>query len=174
MSMNFLELAENRYSVRNFRDQPIEQEKLDQILRAGMLAPTACNRQPLRILVLTGEEDVKKLRRCTECHFNAPAAMLICYDRNECWVRNYDGKNSGVVDASIAATHMMLEAAEIGIGTTWVMHFIPEAVRCEFEIPEQIEPVALLVMGIPAADSKPSPLHAKSRPVEELVIYHKF
>lgn len=172
MGMDFLELAEKRYSVRKFEDRPVDPEQIDKILQAGHLAPTACNRQPQRILVVNSEEAVKKLRKCTECHFNAPAAMLVCYDKSECWVRNRDGKNSGEIDASIVATHMMLEAAELGIGTTWVMNFIPEAVRCEFELPDNIEPVALLVMGYPAEDVKPSPMHAKSRPAEELVVYN--
>lgn len=174
MRMDFLELAEKRYSVRKFEDRPVDPEQIDKILRAGQLAPTACNCQPQRILVVNSGEAVKKLRKCTGCHFNAPVAMLVCYDKSECWVRNRDGKNSGEIDASIVATHMMLEAAELGIGTTWVMAFIPEAVKCEFELPDNIEPVALLVMGYPAEDVKPSPMHAKSRPAEELVVYNKF
>lgn len=90
-----------------------------------------------------------KLRKCTECHFGAPAAILICYDKNECWQRKYDGKISGDIDASIVTTHMMLEATVLGVGTTWVMNFIPEAVREEFAIPTNIELVALLfIVGI--------------------------
>ena len=100
--------------------------------------------------------------------------MLICYNKNECWTRKYDGKTCGVADACIVTTHMMLEAEELGIGTTWVMHFDPEAMRCEFEIPDNIEPVALLVMGYPAEDAEPSPLHTEFRPMEELVVYDKF
>ncbi|MCM1334622.1 MAG: nitroreductase family protein [Bacteroides sp.] len=172
--MDFMKLAADRYSVRSFSDRPVEREKLDRIIRAGMIAPTACNRQPQRILVIEGDEDIEKLRRCTECHFNAPAAMLICYNRDECWIRDYDKKSSGEIDASIVATHMMLEAAALGVGTTWVMHFIPEAVRCEFELPANIEPIALLIMGLPARDSEPSPLHERSKPLGELVAYHKF
>lgn len=171
---NFLKLAERRYSVRKFINKPLEQDKIDKILQAAMLAPTGCNYQPQRILVINSEESVKKMKMCTKCHFDAPAAMLVCYNKNECWTRKYDGKTSGVSDACIVATHIMLEAEELGIGTTWVMHFIPEAVRCEFEIPDNIEPVALLVMGYPAEDAEPSPLHTQFRPMEELVVYDKF
>ncbi|MDE5860511.1 MAG: nitroreductase family protein [Oscillospiraceae bacterium] len=174
MNEDFLKLAEKRYSVRKFTDKPLEQSKIDKILQAGMLAPTACNNQPQRILVINSEDGIKKLRKCTECHFNAPAAMLVCYNKKECWIRGYDEKSSGDTDASIVAVHMMLEAEALGIGTTWVMHFIPEAVRCEFKIPDDIEPVALLVMGYPASDSVPSPLHTKYRPTEELVVYNTF
>lgn len=169
--MDFLTLAEERYSVRAFQDRPVEREQLEKILRAGQLAPTACNNQPQRVLAVDSKEGLERLRRCTECHFNAPAALLVCYDKDECWVRSYDGRPSGEVDASIVATHMMLEAAALGIGSTWVMHFIPEAVRCEFELPDRVEPVALLVMGYPAPDAAPSPRHAASRPLEELVRY---
>lgn len=170
----FLDLAAERYSVRKFESRPVEPEALDQILQAGYLAPTACNRQPQKILVLQTEESMEKLRKCTKCHFGAPAALLVCCDRNECWEREYDGRSSGEIDASIVATHMMLEAASLGVGTTWVMYFIPEAVREEFQIPEHIEPVALLVMGYPAPDAKPFPGHSQFRPLEETVAYEHF
>lgn len=172
--MDFLELAGARYSVRSFADKPVEQNVIDKLLQAALLAPTACNRQPQRILVINDGEGIQKFRKCTECHFNAPAAMLVCYDKNECWVRGYDGKNSGDIDASIVATHIMLAAADMGLGTTWVMHFIPEAVRCEFALPDNIEPTALLVMGYPAEDAGPSPLHTKSKSAQNIVFYNKF
>lgn len=170
----FLELAKKRYSVREFMDKPVAQADIDSILQAGHLAPTACNRQPQRILVVNSDEGIGKLRRCTGSHFNAPAAMIVCYDKEECWVRDYDGKSSGDIDASIVATHMMLAAAELGVGTTWVMHFIPEAVKCEFELPDTVEPVAILVMGYPAKEAEPSPMHGEYRTAEELVVYNKF
>lgn len=167
-------MAKERYSVRKFANRPVEREQIEKILRAGHLAPTACNNQPQRVLVIDSEKGIRKLRMCTGSHFNAPAALLVCYEKSECWVREYDGKDSGDIDASIVATHMMLEAASLGIGTTWVMHFIPEAVRCEFALPDTVEPVALLVMGYPAEDATPSPLHEKFRPQEELVVYNRF
>ena len=172
--MDFLELAERRCSIRKFLDRPVEQSLLDKILQAGHLAPTACNRQPQRILVVNSEDGMERLRRCTECHYDAPAALLVCCDTSESWVRSYDGKSSGDIDAGIVTTHMMLEAAALGIGTTWIMHFIPEAVRCEFKLPEEVEPVAILVMGYPAPDATPSPMHMKRRPEGELVAYNTF
>lgn len=171
---DFMKLAEERYSVRKFRPEPVAEETLGQILRAGWLAPTACNRQPQRILVINSGESREKLYKCTSCHFHAPTALLVCYDRDECWKREYDGKLSGEVDAGIVTTHMMLEAAALGVGTTWVMHFIPEAVREEFRVPENLEPVALLVMGYPAPDAAPSPGHTQFRPMEELVAREQF
>lgn len=171
---NFLALAAQRYSVRSFDPRPIEDESLQKILKAGHLAPTACNRQPQRILVMNNPDDMQKLRRCTECHFGAPAALLVCYSRDESWIRGYDAKSSGDIDASIVATHMILEAASLGIGSTWVMYFDPQAIREEFSIPRAIKPVALLMMGYPAADAKPYPGHTQFRPQEEIVTYHHF
>ena len=172
--MDFLQLAAERYSVRKFTSRPIQPETLEQILKAGHLAPTACNRQPQRVLVIQGPEAVEKLKACTRCHFDAPAALLVCYDRNECWKREFDGKESGEVDASIVATHMMLAAASLGVGTTWVMYFDPQAVREAYRIPDRLEPVALLVMGYPAPDAEPFPGHTEFRPPEELVVWDEF
>ena len=172
--MNFLELATNRYSVRKFKSEPLQEKDLSSILQAGHIAPTGCNNQPQRILVINSTEGLEKLKKCTKCHFNAPAAMLVCYNKNECWVRKYDGKNCGVSDACIVTTHMMLQAAVIGVGSTWVMHFDPAAMCKEFNIPEYIEPVALLTLGYPAEDAEPLDLHFKTRPIEETVVYNTF
>ncbi|HKL99507.1 MAG TPA: nitroreductase family protein [Mobilitalea sp.] len=172
--MDFLKLVADRYSVRQFTGEVIEQDIINKILKAGHLAPTACNCQPQRILVINSTEGISKLRKCTVCHFNAPMAMLICYDINECWRREYDGKSSGDIDASIVTTHMMLEASALGVGSTWVMHFIPEAVREEFALPDNIEPVALLMMGYPSEDAKPFPGHTKFKPLEDMVAYNEF
>ena len=172
--MDFLKLAADRYSVRKFTNTHLEQEVIDKILKAGHLAPTGCNYQPQRILVINNDEALAKLKDCTRCHFDAPCAMLICYNKDECWTRPYDGAQCGIVDASIVTTHMMLEATELGIGSTWVMHFDPVAMREEFSIPENIEPVALLVMGYPAPDAAPMDLHSTFRPLEEVVCYDSF
>ena len=173
-NIDFLELAAERYSVRKFTDQVIEQDIIDKILKAGHLAPTACNIQPQRILVINSEEAITKLKNCTRCHFDTSTAMLICYDKNECWQRKYDGKTSGDIDASIVTTHMMLEAYTLGVGTTWVMHFNPEAMKEEFAIPDNFEPVALLAMGYPAESAEPYPGHSEFKPLEEMVWYNQF
>lgn len=172
--MDFLKLAAERYSVRKFKDIPVEQESIDKILKAGHIAPTGCNYQPQRILVINNEEALTKLKDCTRCHFDAPCAMLVCYNKEECWTRPYDGNQSGIVDASIVTTHMMLEAWELGVGSTWVMHFNPFKMREAFEIPENIKPVALLVIGYPADDAQPNERHTQFRPLEETVSYNEF
>lgn len=172
--MDFLTLAADRYSVRKFENKHLEKEIIDKILSAGHVAPTGCNYQPQRILVINTDESIEKLKKCTKCHFNAPTAMLICYNKDESWVRKYDGALSAPVDASIVTTHMMLMAHSIGVGSTWVMHFDPFAMREEFNIPQNYEPTALLVMGYSADDAEPLNLHSEFRPIEEVVSYEKF
>ena len=171
--MDFLKLAEERYSVRSFTEKAVTQDDLDKILKAGYVAPTACNLQPQRILVINSQEAIAKLKKCTKCHFNASTALLVCYSKEACWKRRYDGANSGEIDASIVTTHMMLEAAAIGVGTTWVMHFDPAAMREAFAVPEDLEMTALLVMGYPAEDAAPIAMHSEFKPMEELVKYNE-
>jgi len=172
--MEFLKLASDRYSVRKFINKHLDQEVIDKILQAGHVAPTGCNYQPHRILVLNTDESVDKLKKCTCSHFDAPTAMLVCYNKEECWTRRYDGKTCGVSDACIVTTHLMLQATELGVGTTWVMSFDPAAMREEYNIPDNIEPVALLVMGYPAEDAEPAKMHLEFRPIDETVVYDKF
>lgn len=169
--MEFLKLAEERYSVRKFSQEPVTGDDIDKILKAGHVAPTACNYQPQRIMVINSPEGLEKLKDCTRCHFDCTCAMLVCYNSDECWVRKYDGENSGFVDASIVTTHMMMEATELGIGSTWVMHFNPEKMIETFNLPKNIIPVALLVMGHPAPDAAPIDMHSKVRDINEIVSY---
>lgn len=169
--MDFQNLAAARYSVRKFDERPVAKEHLDLILRAGQLAPTACNKQPWHALVVASEAGLAKLRMVTGSHFHCTAAIIVCQNTEECWVRGYDGHPAGEVDASIVATHMMLQAADIGVGSTWVMHFIPEACRVEFEIPAHLEPVAILVLGYPAEDAQPAPGHAATKDIAELTTW---
>ncbi len=172
--MDFERVISERYSVRSFKQEHLPQIVIDKILEAGHKAPTGCNYQPQRILVLNTDESIANLKNCTKCHFNAPTAMLICHNKEESWTRKYDGALSSPIDAAIVATHMMLAAQNEGIGTCWVMHFDPAAMREVFNIPQNVEPTALLVMGYPSEDAKPLELHFQSRPMEETVIYEKF
>lgn len=171
MNFDFLELIKNRYSVRKFLDQPVKEEHVQRILEAGMVAPTAKNLQPQKIFVLQSREALTKLANCTDCHFNAPLAMLVCCDHNESWKRDSDGADSGQIDAAIVNTHMMLAAADVGVGSTWVMWFDAAAARNEFDLPDYLEPVAFLVMGYPAENAHPSRMHAQSKAMEEIVTY---
>ena len=172
--MEFEKLISDRYSVRSFKNEHLPQTVIDKIIKAGHKAPTGCNYQPQRILVLNSDEAIAKLKNCTKCHFNAPTAMLVCYDKADSWVRKYDGALSAPVDAAIVTTHMMLMAHSLGVGSCWVMHFDPAAMRETFHIPESVIPEALLVMGYPAKDAAPLELHTATRPLDEVVCYDKF
>lgn len=167
--MDLMNLLKERYSVRNFSDKKVEKEKINAILDAGRLAPTAVNFQPQRILVLESEQSLANLKECTRYHFEAPLAFLICYDNTVSWKRAYDNKDMGEVDASIVATQMMLEITNLGLGTTWVGHFDPDAVIEKFELPENIIPVALFPIGYPANDSAPNPRHNERLEIAETV-----
>ena len=79
--MDFLELAETRYSVRKFSPHPVEREKLEAILRAGQVSPTACNNQPQRVLVAQSPEALERVRRCSVHHFGETLALLVCFAR---------------------------------------------------------------------------------------------
>ena len=116
--MTFLELAESRFSVRRFEKTAVEQEKIDAILRAAQLAPTAKNLQPQKIYVLKSEEAIKKINEVTSRAYQAPLVFVVCYDKNIAWTNPLDNNaSSGEMDATIVGTHMMLEAAEQGLGS---------------------------------------------------------
>ena len=168
---NFTQLIESRYSVRKFTDEPGKDKDLEIILHAGHVAPTGCNNQPHRIYVIKSGEALEKLKECTRCHFDSKTVLLVTYKKDECWYRPYDKEPSGMVDASIVTTHMMLAAWEIGVGSCWVMHFKPAKIHELLNISEDEIPVALLPMGYPAKDSAPMDLHSKFRDMNELVKY---
>lgn len=168
---NFLKLATERYSVRSYKGTPVEQDKIDTLLEAARVAPTACNNQPWRIKILTDADDLAFIDRITPYRFGAPLVFMIAYDSAASWKNPLcEGVDSGYVDASIAITHMMLQAADLGLGTLWVGYF-DIADFCEhFKLPETIVPVALLPVGYPADDVKPNPLHDKSLDIGQLII----
>jgi nitroreductase len=167
--MDFNTLTTLRYSVRKFADRPVEQEKLDLLFEAARNAPTAANRQPQRIFLVTRPEGLEKIDRCTRCRFGAPGVFLICYDRTQCWVRPFDGQDSGFVDASIVTTHLMYQAVDLGLGTTWVMFFDPAATVKEFQLPDTLVPAAMLIFGYPAEDSSPADRHYQRLPREQIL-----
>lgn len=169
--MTFNELSRTRYSCRKFSDKKVEGEKVDYILKAAQLAPTAVNYQSQKIYVLQSEEALSKVGGCTKYSFDAPLNFLICYDKNVSWKRGYDGHDEGIVDASIITTHMMLAAAEQGLGTTWVGSFDPAKARELYKLPENIIPIAFLPTGYPAPDAHPAHLHDKRKDLSETVEY---
>ena len=169
--MDFLELAADRYSVRSYSDRPIEPEKMERILKAGQLAPTAVNFQPQKIYVLKSPEAIGKIRSLTRFAYDAPVVLLVCADKTKVWrspsERGYD---IGEMDASIVCTHMMLEAWALGIGSVWVRGFDSRQVAKVFDLPEQVQPICLLPIGYPSDESVPyEEWHSTFRPLSETV-----
>lgn len=172
--MKFSELIKKRYSVRKYDQKKVEKEKIMEILEAGRVAPTAHNSQPQRILVLEKEENLEKLKKSSKT-FDAPLAFIVCSDLNEAWKRSYDGKSSSEVDASIITDHMMLQAQDLGLGSVWVASFEPKILREEFKIPENLEPVSILIVGYPVGKASEENRHDKTRKkLEETIFFENF
>lgn len=167
--MSFLKLAAERYSVRKYSQKPVEREKIDLILKAAQLAPTAVNYQPQMIYILTGAEALRTIRSLTNATYNAPLVFLLCADENRTWKSPMEkGYTTGEMDVSIVCTHMMLEAWELGLGSVWVRLFDAREVAKAFNLPSNLKPVCLLPVGYAAPDSVPyAPWHNVFRPIEE-------
>lgn len=170
----FSETGEKRYACRKYLSRQVEPEKLELILEAGRVAPTGANRQPQRLVVVQSKEGMERLARCTR-DFGAPTAVIVCADTSEAWTRKYDGKNISDIDASIVTDHMMLAAASLNLDTLWICMFKPEAVREEFALPANVEPVNILLIGYgdgPAAD--PNRHDTLRKPLSATVFHERF
>lgn len=167
--MRFNDLARKRYSCRKLAARPVEQEKLDAIIEAGILAPTAVNKQPFRIWVATSDNALKAIRETTPYTFGAETFLIVGAKRDEAWVRSSDNANFADVDATIVATHMMLAIEDQGLATTWVGSF--DAPRLQKLLPELagFDLVAIFPVGYVDPSSSPSPMHAKRKSAAELV-----
>ena len=170
--MELSKVIKERFSVRKFSDKMIEDEKLNEILEAGRIAPTAVNAQPQKIYVLKSEAAIKTVRALTRCAYDAPVVLMIGYDKNQQWKNPLQsGITSGEQDVSIVATHMMLKAWELGIGSCWVGYFSPKDVGEAFNIPDNIAISLLMPLGYPADDAKPAEGHIKKKNMNEIVEY---
>lgn len=172
--MGFLELAKERFACRDYTDKKVEKEKLEKILEAGRISPTAANIQPQRLLVIQEEVGLEKLKKGADV-YQAPLAVIICGDREKVWKRPFDGKDMVDIDTSIVTTHMMLEAKELGLDTVWICYFKPDIIRTEFNIPENLEPVNILAIGYGNGEKADIERFNKARkPLSEIVFYEKF
>lgn len=166
---DFIQLATDRYSVRSFTSTPVEQEKIDKILRAGQIAPTAVNSQPQKIYVARSADVIAKLNDVSPCLYGAPQCFVFCYNDDNVVQRG--AGNYGDIDVTIVLTHMMLEAENLGIGTCIVGYFDAARLQESLQLPANVHPVLLMPFGYPSADSKPSDNHTSYRPLEETVEY---
>ena len=167
--MEYSQLIAQRYSVRAYRPDPVEDEKLKQVLEAARLAPTAANRQPFQLVVMHTagrKEELGRIYR-REWFVQAPIIIAVCAVSSQAWVRESDRFNARMIDATIVADHLILAAADLGLGTCWIAAFNVAAAREVLGLPEDVEPVIFTPLGYPA--DVPGPKVRKS--LEELVRY---
>lgn len=172
--MDFLELAKSRCTTRGFTDRKIEKTDLERILSAGRVAPTACNKQPQRIIVVRQPENIEKVQKAYRT-FGSSCILIVCQDKKEPLIRPFDGKCSGDLDIGIICDHMMLAARELNIGSVMVGLFDPRILRRDFNIPDYMEPTALLILGYPSEGFLSPDRHDKTRkPLQETVMYETY
>ncbi|MCL3781082.1 nitroreductase [Prolixibacteraceae bacterium JC049] len=171
--MTLQEIIEKRYSVRSYLDKPVEEEKLLKVLNAGRLAPSAVNFQPWKFVVVKDSENKKAFESVYHRDwFNqAPVYIIICADHTQSWKRAADEKDHADIDAAIAIDHMTLMAIELGLGTCWVCNFYTDQCREKLNMPEHMEPVAILSLGYPANETTPN---KKRKSLDDVVIWESF
>jgi len=169
--MDFHSLIKKRYSFRAYRSDPVEKEKLEGVLEAARLAPTASNRQPFRMVVVRTEARQKEMRRLYDRDWfvEAPILICVCAVKSEAWVSR-GGMNYVYVDVAIAMDHIILAATDLGLGTCWIGAFDKDEARQAFNLPDDLEPVVMTPLGYGADQPEPK----ERRPIEELVRYERW
>lgn len=168
--MEFSDLVRKRYSVRAYKPDPVEDDKLQQVLEAARLAPTAANRQPFQIIVIRTAGREEGLRRiyARDWFVQAPLVICACGIPAQGWTRR-DGKNYNDVDVAIVMDHLILAAADAGLGTCWIAAFDPAAAREVLGLPDGVEPIVFTPLGYPAGQAGPK----KRKALSELVRYER-
>jgi nitroreductase len=167
--MEYQDLISKRYSVRSFRPDPVEDEKLQVILEAARLAPTAANRQPFQLIVIHTAGRESELRQIYQREWFAQAPLIICACGvpSRGWVRSDDKRRYLDVDVAIVMDHLILAAANQGLGTCWIASFNPKAARQVLRLPDEVEPLIFTPLGYPADHWAPK----ERKPLEDLVRY---
>ncbi len=167
--MEFNTVLQRRYSCRAFCPTPVEQEKVDCILEAGRIAPTAVNKQPVHLWAISDPGTLEAIIGVTRSNYGAPLILVVGCRPADAWVRRYDGKNGAEVDASIVATYLMLAAENEGLATLWVGSFDPALLRGILPGSEGYELVAMINVGYPAPESQPSPMHGARKVMDDFL-----
>ena len=165
--MEFTDVVAVREAVRKFDGRKPTDEQLAQILEAGRLAPTAYNKQPQRVYVLESDEALGKMDAVHPCRYGAPVVLLVCGDRAV--TPDLDGIPTAMVDASIAATHMLLAAYNTGVDSVWAGVFKVEETKKIFGLPDSMIPVCFIDLGFRSPEYKGNPQHSKRNPLETMV-----
>ena len=169
--MEFKEVIKNRYSCKKFSDRQVENEKLDAILEAGRLAPTAKNLQEQRVYVVQASQTLAKIDTVTPCRYGAPTVLVVAYDKNNVFTYPGGTRDSGTEDATIVATHMVLAAADEEVDNCWVNFFDPEKLAEALGLPENEEVLMLMDLGYAAEGAGPLPNHTNRKPLEQTVSF---
>ena len=169
-SDKFMQILESRYSCHSFDSYPVPESKLQMILEAGRLAPSAKNLQPTRIWVVKSEEALARLHKVHHC-YGAPVVLIVGCRNEEAWVRECDGINAAKTDAAIVLTHLMLTATDAGLANMWIWDFDPKAIREALPETRDHGIYAMLAIGLPAEEKgAPTELHSERKPLEKMVI----
>ena len=169
--MEFKAVVKNRYSCKKYDSRQVEQEKLEAVLEAGRLAPTARNGQEQRIYVVQGAENMAKMDEVTPCRYGAPTVIIVAYDKNNVFVYPGGKKDSGAEDATIVATHMILAAANEELDSCWLNMFHEDKAKELFGIPENEDIVMLMDLGYAAEGAGPLAKHSERKELSETVTY---
>lgn len=169
--MEFKEVVRNRYSCKKYSDRQVKPEKLTAILEAGRLAPTAKNLQEQHIYVLQTEEALAKIDVATPCRYNAPTVLVVAFDKNNVFTYPGEKRDSGVEDATIVATHLILAAADEGVDSCWINYFDPDKLANILGLPENEEVLMVMDLGYAAEGVGPLPNHSSRKPLSETVTY---
>ena len=169
--MEFKEVVKNRYSCKKYSSRKLEAAKLEAILEAGRLAPTAKNLQEQHVYVVQSEEMLTKIDGVTPCRYGAPVVLVVAFDKNNVFTYPGGKRDSGVEDATIVATHMILAAADEGVDSCWINFFDPDKMAEAIDLPENEEILMLLDLGYAAEGAGPLPNHSSRKPLAETVSY---
>ena len=169
--MEYKELVKDRYSCKKYSSRQVEEEKLNKILEAGRLAPTAKNLQEQRIYVLQSEEALAKIDALTPCRYGAPTVIIVAFDTQNVFTYPGGKRDSGVEDATIVANHMMLAASDEGVDNCWINFFDPDKMAEAFNLPDNEEILMIMDLGYAAEGAGPLPNHSKRKPLSETVSY---
>ncbi len=166
---DFETVIRKRTATRKFKNKEVPKHLIDKILEAGRLAPTAKNLQPQKILVVTSKEGLKLIDEVSPCRYNAPCVMVVCSDKSKAFIK--EDSSTYIVDASIVATHMMLEATNVGIDNIWIEMFDKKKLKEVFQLDKDIFPICLLPMGYKSDDYLGNPNHLIRKNIKEMVEY---
>lgn len=169
--MEFSEVIKSRYSCKKFDGRKINEEQLKYILEAGRLAPTAKNSQEQCIYVIESEESLAKIDAATPCRYNAGTVLVVAFDKNGAYFYPRSTRDSGIEDATIVATHMILAAADIGVQSCWINNFNPEELKASLGLPESEEILMLLDLGFATESAGALPNHNSRKGLSETVKY---